>query len=243
MANTIASSNPSVSAAGAYLPSSASLLSPEFTDPFADFALLMATLNNLSLNSGATLTTMTQISNSLIIPAQHGSTGSPSAPLPAHPSSSFTTASTAMPSTTSSITVSTPAARSAHTTFKPVGASSAHRTTCVYTVPWLEDLPLPLQTWPPHTDYYVIMSGQEIGLFFDWDETTEWVLGVPHSKYKHKNNYYQAVAIYEKAYKKSQIHVTPIVGFRFDVSIQDEWGSLDWDSDDEAGFRSMTNEV
>ncbi len=44
------------------------------------------------------------------------------------------------------------------------------------------------------------------------DDTAEWVLGVPHSKYKHKNNYYQAVAIYEKAYDKSQIHVTPIVG-------------------------------
>ncbi len=45
------------------------------------------------------------------------------------------------------------------------------------------------------------------------DDTAEWVLGVPHSKYKHKNNYYQAVAIYEKAYNKSQIHVTPNCGF------------------------------
>ncbi len=52
MANTNASSNPSVSAAGAYLPSPTSLPSPEFTDPFTDFALLMAVLNNLSLNSG-----------------------------------------------------------------------------------------------------------------------------------------------------------------------------------------------
>ncbi len=64
MANTVASSNPSVSAAGAYLPSSASLPSPEFTDPFTDFALLMAALNNLSLNSGGTFLVYMDYSNS-----------------------------------------------------------------------------------------------------------------------------------------------------------------------------------
>ncbi|PBK65431.1 hypothetical protein ARMSODRAFT_1022240 [Armillaria solidipes] len=227
MANTTTPSNPSVSVAGAYLPSSYSLLSSEITDSFTDFALLMAALNNLNLTGGVTLTT-TQLSNSLIILAPRGSAGSPPAPPPAPPGSSFTTASTATPSTTSTITISTPAAGSARTMFKPIGASSAHRTTCV---------------WPPHTDYYVITSGQEVGLFFDWDDTTERVLGVPYSKYKHKNSYYHAITIYEKAYDKSQIHVTPIAGSQFDISIQDEWGSLDWDSDDEASFKTMTSEV
>ncbi|KAK0456979.1 hypothetical protein EV421DRAFT_1896193 [Armillaria borealis] len=238
MANTTTPSNPSVSAAGAYLPSSYSLSSSEFTDSFTDFALLMAALNNLNLTGGATLTT-TQLSNSLVILAPRGGAGSPPAP----PGSSFTTASTTTPSTTSTITVSTPAAGSARTTFKPIGASSARRTMRVYTIPRPEDLPLPPQVWPPHTDYYVIMSGQEVGLFFDWDDTAERVLGVPYLKYKHKNNYYHAITIYEKAYDKSQIHVTPIAGSQFDVSIQDEWGSLDWDSDDEVSFKTMTSEV
>ncbi|KAK0225737.1 hypothetical protein IW262DRAFT_1294104 [Armillaria fumosa] len=58
-------------------------------------------------------------------------------------------------------------------------------------------------------------------------ETAERVIGVPGNIYGWKNSYYDAVDIYHQAYNKKQVHVTPLTSSCFDVSIKDEWGSLD----------------
>ncbi|KAK0451250.1 uncharacterized protein EV420DRAFT_1646336 [Desarmillaria tabescens] len=40
----------------------------------------------------------------------------------------------------------------------------------------------------------------------------------------------------ETTYNDEEVHVTPLAGSCFDVSIEDEWGTLDWSSDDEDSF-------
>ncbi|SJL06989.1 uncharacterized protein ARMOST_10331 [Armillaria ostoyae] len=201
----------------------------------SDFVSLMAALANLNLSNGATLMTTTTTTNSLHLPASSAGVGVPTLPATA---ASTTTAGT--PSTTTSISLTTATPPTARTTtntapaaMAPAPARAERR---VYRIPRPEDLPRPPAVWPPHNNFYVITSGQEVGIFFTWTETAERVIGVPENVYEWKNNYYDAVDIYRQAYNKEQVHVTPLAGSRFDVSIEDEWGSLDWGSDDEDSF-------
>ncbi len=71
----------------------------------------------------------------------------------------------------------------------------------------------------------------------------ERVIGVPGKLYKWLKTYYDAVNLYRRAYDKEQVHVTPLAGSRFDVSIKDEWGSLDWGSDNEDSFLAATSQA
>ncbi|KAK0484268.1 hypothetical protein EDD18DRAFT_1111893 [Armillaria luteobubalina] len=201
----------------------------------SDFVSLMATLANLNLSNGATLTTTTTMTNSLHLPALSAGVGAPTLPMTA-----ASTTSVGSSSTTTSISLTTATTPTACTTTNttpvetaPAPAHAEHR---VYHIPSPEDLPRPPTVWPPHNNFYVITCGQEVGIFFTWTETAERVISVPGNVYEWKNNYYDAVDIYHQAYNKEQVHVTLLAGSRFDVSIKDKWGSLDWGSDDEDSF-------
>ncbi|KAK0229018.1 hypothetical protein IW262DRAFT_1456288 [Armillaria fumosa] len=180
----------------------------------SDFVSLMAALANLNLSNGTTLTTTTTTTNSLHLPALSAGVGTPTLPATA-----ASTTSARSPSTTTSISLTT-----------------AMPPTALYHIPRPEDLPRPPAIWPPHNNFYVITSGQEVRIFFTWTETAERVIGVPGNIYEWKNSYYDVVDIYCQTYNKEQVHVTPLTGSRFDVSIKDEWGSLDWGSDNEDSF-------
>ncbi|KAK0467698.1 uncharacterized protein EV420DRAFT_1634954 [Desarmillaria tabescens] len=176
---------------------------------------LMAALANLNLSAGgATLstTTTTTTSNTLHLPASNTIGGTSTLPAAAPPPvTAASTATVGTPSTTSSITITTPAPSTA-------GSTPAATTTMttpsrakrpVYRIPRPEDLPRPRNVWPPQNNFYVITSGQEVGLFFTWNETAEQVIGIPGNKYEWRANYYDAVDIYRKAYDDDEVHVTP----------------------------------
>ncbi|KAK0474666.1 hypothetical protein EDD18DRAFT_1367608 [Armillaria luteobubalina] len=201
----------------------------------SDFVSLMAALANLNLSNGTTLMTTTTTTNSLHLPASSAGVGTPTLPTTA-----ASTTSIGSPSTTTSISLTTAMTPTACTTTNtaptetaPTPAHAEHR---VYRIPSPEDLPHPPTVWPPHNNFYVITCRQEVGIFFTWTETAERVIGVPGNVYEWKNNYYDVVDVYCQAYNKEQVHVTPLTGSHFDVSIKDEWGSLDWGSDDEDSF-------
>ncbi|KAK0485567.1 hypothetical protein EDD18DRAFT_1360865 [Armillaria luteobubalina] len=201
----------------------------------SDFVLLMTALANLNLSNGATLTTTMTMTNSLHLPASSAGVGTPTLPMTA-----TSTTSIRSPSTTTSIsltTATTPTARTTtNTTPTETAPTPAHAEHQVYRIPSPEDLPCPPTVWPPHNNFYVITCRQEVRIFFTWTETAERVISVPGNIYEWKNNYYNTVNVYCQAYNKEQVHVTPLAGSHFDVSIKDKWGSLDWGSDDEDSF-------
>ncbi|KAK0503760.1 hypothetical protein EDD18DRAFT_1344621 [Armillaria luteobubalina] len=172
----------------------------------SDFVLLMAALANLNLSNGTTLMTTTTTTNSLHLPASSAGVSTPTLPMTA-----TSTTSIGSPSTTTSISLTTATTPTAHTTTN--------------TTPDLPHLPT---VWLPHNNFYVITCGQEVRIFFTWTETAERVIGVPGNVYEWKNNYYNVVNVYHQAYNKEQVHVTSLASSRFDVSIEDEWSSLDW---------------
>ncbi|KAK0475302.1 hypothetical protein EDD18DRAFT_1367225 [Armillaria luteobubalina] len=158
------------------------------------------------------------MTNSLHLPTLSAGVGALTLPMTA-----TSTMSIGSPSTTTSIsltTATTPTActttNTAPTEMAPTPAHAEHQ---VYCIPSPEDLPHPPTVWPPHNNFYVITCGQEVRIFFTWTETAEKVISVPGN-----------------AYNKEQVHITPLAGSHFDVSIEDEWGSLDWGSDDEDSF-------
>ncbi|KAK0227742.1 hypothetical protein IW262DRAFT_1454919 [Armillaria fumosa] len=197
----------------------------------SDFVSLMAALANLNLSNGATLTTTMTTTNSLHLPASSAGVGAPTLPATA-----ASTTSARSPSTTTSISLTTATPPTACTTTNTAPAAMAptpaHAERRVYRIPRPEDLPRPPAIWPPHNNFYVITSGQETIR----TETAERVIGVPGNIYEWKNSYYDAIDIYRQAYNKEQVHITPLAGSCFDVSIEDEWGSLDWGSNEEDSF-------
>ncbi|KAK0495262.1 hypothetical protein EDD18DRAFT_1106492 [Armillaria luteobubalina] len=201
----------------------------------SDFVSLMATLANLNLSNGTTLMTTMTTTNSLHLPTSSAGVGALTLPTTA-----ASTTSIGSPSTTTSIsltTATTPTARTTtNTTPTEMAPAPAHAEHRVYHIPSPKDLPCPPTVWPPHNNFYVITCGQEVGIFFTWTETAERVIGVPGNVYEWKNNYYDAVNVYRQAYNKEQVHVTPLASSCFDVSIEDEWGSLDWGSNNEDSF-------
>ncbi|KAK0435335.1 uncharacterized protein EV420DRAFT_1653281 [Desarmillaria tabescens] len=192
----------------------------------SDFSALMAALANLNLSAGgATLSTMTTTttSNTLHLPASNTIGGTSTLPAAAPPPHYHYHP---LPRRLRVLHLQQRRRR------QPLPVLNAQ----VYRIPRPEDLPRPRNVWPPQNNFYVITSGQEVGLFFTWNEMAERVIGVPGNKYEWRANYYDTVDIYRKAYDDDEVHVTPLAGSRFDVSIEDEWGTLDWSSDDEDSF-------
>ncbi|KAK0211419.1 hypothetical protein IW262DRAFT_1467861 [Armillaria fumosa] len=202
----------------------------------------MAVLANLNLSNGATLMTTTMTTNSLHLPTSSAGVGTLTLPITA-----VSTIRTGSPSTTTSISLTTATSPTACTTINTTPAAMAsgpaHAEHRVYCIPRLKDLPHPPAIWPPHNNFYVITSEQEVGISFTWTETAERVISVPGKIYEWKNNYYDAVDIYRQAYNKEQVHVTPLTGSCFDISIEDEWGSLDWGSDNEDSFMATIGQA
>ncbi|EGO03092.1 hypothetical protein SERLA73DRAFT_70553 [Serpula lacrymans var. lacrymans S7.3] len=80
--------------------------------------------------------------------------------------------------------------------------------------------------------YYVVWVGQEVGIFYTWDNAAERVLGVSSNRYKKYNNFDEALRKYRSKYELGAVQAVPIPGGWF-------W-SEDIHSDDDDPYSALT---
>ncbi|KAF8548285.1 hypothetical protein OG21DRAFT_1526587, partial [Imleria badia] len=69
-------------------------------------------------------------------------------------------------------------------------------------------------SWPASA-YYVITRGQEVGIFYDWNDVAERVNHVSGSRFKKYNTFDKALEVYTTKYNEKKLHPVPQVGGPF----------------------------
>ncbi|KAF8547020.1 hypothetical protein OG21DRAFT_1385096, partial [Imleria badia] len=67
----------------------------------------------------------------------------------------------------------------------------------------------------PALAYYVITRGQEVGIFYDWNDVAKRVNHVSGSRFKKYNTFDEALEVYTTKYNEKKLHLVPQVGGPF----------------------------
>ncbi|KIK35307.1 hypothetical protein CY34DRAFT_96342 [Suillus luteus UH-Slu-Lm8-n1] len=100
---------------------------------------------------------------------------------------------------------------------------------CTSVVP---PIPHPNELLVPHPDedpdaYWIIMVGQEVGIFFHWVDVAECTLGISGAVQVRKETWADALCIYTRKYNEGAVEARPRVGGHFWPShIHETGGSL-----------------
>ncbi|KIJ58439.1 hypothetical protein HYDPIDRAFT_34188 [Hydnomerulius pinastri MD-312] len=81
-------------------------------------------------------------------------------------------------------------------------------------------VPAPFELQPPAdgeqaTGCYVVIVGQEVGIFYHWLDSAERVNGVPGGTHKRYNTWDDALQLYTRKYNEGALRIIPIRGSRF----------------------------
>ncbi|KIO12238.1 hypothetical protein M404DRAFT_76040, partial [Pisolithus tinctorius Marx 270] len=78
----------------------------------------------------------------------------------------------------------------------------------------LHPLDVPQPTSPPE-GFYLVIVGQEVGIFYTWKDAALWDLDISGAVHYKCKTFQQALVDYTAAYNKGELHVIPIPGGPF----------------------------